>query len=78
VIFLIVTMESAPKKCDVLVVDSAGFIKNAKLEQISSEIVTVRAVVSEIRDRAAKERLQVTPYEIMFKEPDQEDMKHGR
>ena len=67
----------ADKKCSVLVVDTAGFIRNARLEMIGEEIVTVGAVVAEIRDKATRERLQVTPYELQFKEPDQEDLRHG-
>jgi len=72
------TMES--KKCDVLVVDTAGFIKSARLEDIGDQIVTLRGVVSEIRDRATRQRLQdrmqLLPYEVHFKEPNAEDLHH--
>ena len=49
--------------------------------QIALQIVTLSGVVSEIRDRATKqrlqERLQLLPYELHFKEPDAEDLHHG-
>ena len=71
--------DSAPKVCDYLVVDSGGFLKNAPLREMAEkEVITIRDVVDEIRDKATKQRLQVLPYEIVFKSPDQDDIKQGR
>ena len=61
----------------VLVADSGAFIKNALLEQWSRNIVTVREVVSEIRDVATRTRLQVLPYDLSFREPSHEALHHG-
>ena len=51
------------------------------LRQIVPQIVTLRGVVSEIRDRATRQRLQdrlqMLPYDIHFKEPNAEDLYHG-
>ncbi len=39
--------------------------------------MTLRDVVAEIRDKATKQRLQVLPYELEYREPDTEDIRHG-
>ena len=61
------------KLTDTLVVDSAGFIKNAPLrEWADKEIITLREVISEIRDKSARERiqsLQLLPFDVQFREP---------
>ncbi len=44
---------------------------------LGEEIVTLREVVSEIRDKATRQRLQVLPYELTFKEADPDDIRHG-
>lgn len=61
----------------VLVVDSGAFIKGAPLEKWSENVVTVREVVSEIRDVNTRRRLQVLPYDLSFREPSQEALHHG-
>lgn len=61
----------------VLVADSGAFIKGAPLQKWSSEVVTVREVITEIRDKATRERLQVLPYELSFREPSSEALRHG-
>ena len=61
----------------VLVVDSGAFIKGALLEKWSENVVTVREVVSEIRDVNTRRRLQVLPYDLSFREPSQEALHHG-
>lgn len=72
-------MLETPKICDVLVVDSGGFIKNADLRSMADkEVVTLRDVVTEIRDKATKQRLQTLPYDLIMKEPDSEDLTHGK
>lgn len=63
---------------DVLVADSGAFIKSAHLEKWSPYVVTVKEVVSEVRDENTRRRLQVLPYELHIKEPTQEAVGHGR
>lgn len=46
-------------RADYLVVDSGGFIVNAPLRDLATNIVTLRAVVDEIRDKPTRQRLQV-------------------
>ena len=61
----------------VLVVDSGAFIKAALLENWSKNVVTIKEVVSEIRDEHTRRRLQVLPYDLGFREPSQEALHHG-
>ncbi|XP_050047808.1 RNA-binding protein NOB1 [Dermacentor andersoni] len=58
-----------------LVVDSGGFIKNAALQEIGENIYTVAEVVSEIKDKATKQRLQVLPYKLNYRVPSPEAVK---
>ncbi|XP_059078626.1 RNA-binding protein NOB1-like [Tigriopus californicus] len=62
-------------RCEVLVVDSGGFLRNAPLRDLGQRVITLREVVAEIKDKATKERLQVLPYDLEFKEPLSEDIK---
>ncbi|KAK6185464.1 hypothetical protein SNE40_007691 [Patella caerulea] len=55
-----------------VVVDSAGFIKNAPIREIGENIYTLHSVVNEIKDKTTRDRLQVLPYTIKFKEPSSE------
>nr|CAG4651912.1 EOG090X07WR [Triops cancriformis] len=64
------------KKVKRLVADSAAFLRNAQMQNIAEEIYTIRDVVGEIRDSATKQRLQVLPYELKFREPDVEAIKY--
>lgn len=61
-----------------LVADSAAFLKNAQLQQISSRIFTIHEVISEIKDSTTRQRLSVLPYTIEFREPSSESIKTGR
>jgi len=61
----------------VLVADSSAFIKGASLKAWSGNVVTVREVVSEIKDVNTRQRLQVLPYDLSFREPSQEALHHG-
>ena len=61
-----------------LVVDSNAFINTVPLQDYSDNIVTVKDVVSEIRDSATRSRLQVLPYELIFREPSQSSIKHSK
>lgn len=58
-----------------VVVDSGGFIKNAALHEIGEKIYTLPEVVSEIKDKATKQRLQVLPYTINYRVPSPEAVK---
>lgn len=58
-----------------LVVDSGGFIKNTALQEIGENIYTLPEVISEIKDKATKQRLQVLPYEINYRVPSPEIIK---
>ncbi|XP_037672201.1 RNA-binding protein NOB1 isoform X2 [Choloepus didactylus] len=52
-----------------VVADAGAFLRDAALQDIGKNIYTIRAVVSEIRDKATRRRLAVLPYELHFKEP---------
>lgn len=62
---------------DILVVDSGPFIKGAPLQDWSSNIVTIKDVIGEIKDHGTRSRLQVLPYQLTFKEPSHEAIKLG-
>ncbi|KAF6018660.1 NOB1 [Bugula neritina] len=55
-----------------VIVDSGAFIRNAPVKDISDNVYTVADVVSEIKDKATRQRLQVLPYVIKFVEPDKD------
>ena len=57
-----------------LVVDSGGFICGSPLHDMSEKIYTVQDVISEIRDKDTRERLQCLPYELRIIEPFEEDI----
>ena len=61
-----------------LVADSGAFIKAAPLERWSKAVYTVKEVVDEIRDTNTRRRLQVLPYELVFREPSQEAIRCGK
>ena len=60
-----------------LVVDSGAFIKGAPVEKWGGRVFTVQEVVDEIRDVSTRRRLQVLPYELVFREPTQAALHHG-
>ncbi len=47
------------------------------LQEIGESIYTIREVISEIRDKVTRQRLQVLPYELKFKEPSTECIRIG-
>ncbi|XP_043233494.1 RNA-binding protein NOB1-like [Amphibalanus amphitrite] len=57
---------------DNLVADSGAFLRNVPLHHMAKNVLTVPEVVSEIRDKATRDRLQVLPYELKLKEPSDE------
>ncbi|GAB1598340.1 RNA-binding protein NOB1-like [Argonauta hians] len=64
--------QSKRNKVKFVVVDSGAFIKNAPIESIGETIYTIKDVVSEVLDKNTRDRLQVLPYEILFREPNNE------
>jgi len=62
------------KKVKKLVADTAAFIKNAQMQEISEVVYTIRSVVDEIRCTTTKARLRVLPYEIKMVEPSLESI----
>lgn len=62
-------------RAEYLVVDSGGFLKNAPLRELASNLVTLNEVVSEIRDKEARQRLEVTPLDLTYRTPSAEAVK---
>ena len=62
---------------DLLVADSGAFIKGAPLQEWSENVVTVKEVVTEIRDARTRQRLQFLPYNLTFREPSHSAIQHG-
>ena len=62
---------------DSLVVDTGSFIKGVSFESWSKRVITVKEVLSEIKDTNTRQRLRTLPYEIAFREPSQHSLKHG-
>ena len=58
-----------------LVIDTGGFIKNAPLQAYGQNLVTLREVVNEIRDKDTKQRLRSLPFPLEFMDPDPESIK---
>ncbi|XP_046842737.1 RNA-binding protein NOB1-like [Xenia sp. Carnegie-2017] len=54
---------------EVLIADSAAFLKNVALQNIARNVYTINEVVGEIKSAAARQRLAVLPYEISFRVP---------
>ncbi|XP_067854160.1 RNA-binding protein NOB1 [Heptranchias perlo] len=59
-----------------VVVDSGAFLKNAPLQEYGKSVYTIKEVVNEIRDKETKRRLAVLPYQLHFKEPFPEYIRH--
>ena len=64
-------------RADILVVDSAAFIKRYQLQNYCKKAVTIREVVAEIKDPQTRQSLQVLPYELEIKEPGHASVAHG-
>jgi RNA-binding protein NOB1 len=65
------------KACEYLVVDSVGFLRSAPLAELADHVVSLAEVVAEIKDAAARMRLQALPVPVEYKEPDCDDIKQG-
>lgn len=62
------------EKLTCLVADSAAFLRNVDLENLTHNVFTIGDVIREIRDSATKQRLAVLPYEINFRVPSAESI----
>nr|CAB3264386.1 RNA-binding protein NOB1-like [Phallusia mammillata] len=62
-------------KVEYLIADSGAFIRNADLYQLGSSIYTIPEVISEIKDKATKQRLAALPYQINYKQPGTESIQ---
>ncbi|XP_054164456.1 RNA-binding protein NOB1-like [Oppia nitens] len=58
-----------------LVCDSGPFIVGTQIQDFGLNIYTLPEVVSEIKDENTRQRLQLIPYEIKYREPSDEDIK---
>lgn len=66
---------SAAKKKVVL--DTAAFIKQAKLESLGDEFFTISEVLAEIRDSKARMFLDTLPVKVVQKEPTTQALAAG-
>ena len=62
-------------KAEYLVVDSGGFLKNAPLRELATNLVTLTEVVGELRDKETRQRLEVMPFDMTFRQPSVEGVK---
>ncbi|XP_056267925.1 RNA-binding protein NOB1 isoform X2 [Pseudoliparis swirei] len=58
-----------------VVADAGAFLKKAPLQDIGSNIYTLRDVVNEIRDKPTRKSLAFLPYQLTFKEPHPEHVR---
>ncbi|XP_035483637.1 RNA-binding protein NOB1 [Scophthalmus maximus] len=66
----------APSLVEHVVADAGAFLKKAPLQEIGSNIYTLRDVVDEIRDKPTRRSLAFLPYQLKFKEPNPEHIRH--
>uniref|UniRef100_A0A3Q3B6G7 RNA-binding protein NOB1 n=1 Tax=Kryptolebias marmoratus TaxID=37003 RepID=A0A3Q3B6G7_KRYMA len=59
-----------------VVADAGAFLKKAPLQDIGKNIYTLRDVVDEIRDKPTRRSLAFLPYQLHFKEPHPENIRH--
>jgi len=67
------TLKDATSKY--LVIDTAGFIKNAPLQELGQNLITLNEVIEEIRDKETKQRLKCLPFQLQYMDPDPESIK---
>ncbi|OWF37986.1 RNA-binding protein NOB1-like [Mizuhopecten yessoensis] len=58
-----------------VIADAGAFIRNAPLQSIGEKIYSLPEVVNEIRDKATRQRLQVLPYQLHFRQPSSESIR---
>ncbi|XP_040015434.1 RNA-binding protein NOB1 [Xiphias gladius] len=66
----------APTLVEHVVADAGAFLKKAPLQDIGRNIYTLRDVVDEIRDKPTRRSLAFLPYQLNFKEPHPEHIRH--
>ncbi|XP_040894058.1 RNA-binding protein NOB1 isoform X1 [Toxotes jaculatrix] len=66
----------APTLVEHVVADAGAFLKKAPLQEIGRNIYTLRDVVDEIRDKPTRRSLAFLPYQLTFKEPHPEHIRH--
>ncbi|KAL1457921.1 hypothetical protein WDU94_008101 [Cyamophila willieti] len=62
-------------RSEYLVVDTSAFIKNAQLQEIGENIISIPEVVKEVTSKRQIRRLVVLPYELQIKEADPDSVK---
>eukprot|EP00092_Neocalanus_flemingeri_P008169 GFUD01008809.1.p1 GENE.GFUD01008809.1~~GFUD01008809.1.p1 ORF type:complete len:538 (+),score=169.22 GFUD01008809.1:46-1659(+) len=62
-------------KAEYLVVDSGGFLKNAPLRELGTNLVTLNEVVGELRDKETRQRMEVMPFDLTYRQPSAEAVK---
>ena len=55
-----------------LVIDTSALIQNVPLQNFTDEVYTIQEVVTEVRDKATRNRLRTVPYKFIFREPSAE------
>ena len=68
---------AADQDVDVLVLDTAAFIRLPNPGDLKGTLYTVRDVIGEVREKAARERLARRTYELHFREPSDVDILAG-
>jgi len=56
-------------KSKFLIADTAAFIKNVPLHDLTDQVVTCKEVIAEIKDKATRERFAFLPYKIKYQSP---------
>ncbi|XP_005726405.1 RNA-binding protein NOB1 isoform X2 [Pundamilia nyererei] len=59
-----------------VVADAGAFLRKAPLQEIGRNIYTLKDVVEEIRDKPTRRSLAFLPYQLHFKEPHPEHIRH--
>ncbi|KAI5704033.1 hypothetical protein M8J76_004075 [Diaphorina citri] len=57
-------------RSEYLIVDTSAFIKNAQLQDIGDNVITIPEVVNEVTSKRQIRRLVVLPYDLQIKEAD--------
>ena len=68
---------SKDKKMKFLIADTAAFIKNVQMHEYAHNVMSIRDVIDEIRDKETRQRLLACPIEIEYRDPDVSSIKKG-
>ncbi|KAM9765618.1 RNA-binding protein NOB1 isoform 1-T1 [Menidia menidia] len=66
----------APARVEHVVADAGAFLKKAPLQDIGTNIYTLKDVVDEIRDKPTRRSLAFLPYQLQLKDPHPEHVRH--